>query len=124
MWSLSAESVEWMAFMGSNEHEAKFGLGMGETEAFGGDTFESTVEVAGASKWFDIAKGYGFIIPDNGTADVLLHVSVLRRDGFQSALEGARIVVEAVQRPKGLQAPGRLANLLGEQGLFVLTRGG
>ena len=90
--------------MVSNEYEAKFGLGMGETEAFGGDTFESTVEVAGAIKWFDIAKGYGFIVPDNGAADVLLHVSVLRRDGFKSALEGARIVVEAVQRPKGLQA--------------------
>ena len=44
-----------------------------------------------------------FIVPDDGQADVLLHVTVLRRDGFQTALEGARIVVEASARSKGLQ---------------------
>jgi CspA family cold shock protein len=62
------------------------------------------IEIAGAIKWFDVAKGFGFIVPDNGMPDVLLHVTCLRRDGFQSANEGARIVVEAVQRPRGLQA--------------------
>ena len=34
------------------------------------------IEVAGVIKWFDVAKGYGFIVPDNGMADVLLHVTV------------------------------------------------
>ena len=62
------------------------------------------VEVSGRIKWFDVAKGFGFIIPDNGLPDVLLHVTCLRRDGFQTANEGAHIVVEAVQRPRGLQA--------------------
>ncbi len=62
------------------------------------------VEVAGAIKWFDASKGYGFIIPDDGAPDVLLHVTCLRRDGFQTAYEGARIVVEAVRRDKGMQA--------------------
>jgi CspA family cold shock protein len=62
------------------------------------------IQVSGRIKWFDVAKGFGFIVPDNGMADVLLHVTCLRRDGFQSANEGARIVVEAVQRPRGLQA--------------------
>src|SRR5690606_8453476 len=47
---------------------------------------------------------YGFIVPDSGAPDVLLHVTCLRRDGFQTAYEGARIVVEAVNRPKGMQA--------------------
>ena len=61
------------------------------------------VEVAGHIKWFDVAKGYGFIVPDNGMPDVLLHVTCLRRDGHQAANEGARIVVEAVQRPRGWQ---------------------
>lgn len=61
------------------------------------------VEVSGRIKWFDVSKGYGFIVPDGGQADVLLHVTVLRRDGFQTALEGARIVCEAQQRSKGLQ---------------------
>jgi CspA family cold shock protein len=64
----------------------------------------SVIEIAGVIKWFDVAKGFGFIVPDNGMADVLLHVTCLRRDGFQTAHEGARIVVEAVQRPKGWQA--------------------
>ena len=62
------------------------------------------IEVSGRIKWFDVAKGFGFIVPDHGPPDVLLHVSCLRRDGHQTAHEGARIVVEAVQRPRGLQA--------------------
>ena len=62
------------------------------------------VEVCGAIKWFDATKGYGFIVPDGGGPDVLLHVTCLRRDGFQTAMEGARVVCEAVQRAKGLQA--------------------
>jgi CspA family cold shock protein len=64
----------------------------------------AVIEVAGVIKWFDVSKGYGFIVPDNGMADVLLHVTCLRRDGFQTAYEGARVVCEALARPKGLQA--------------------
>jgi len=62
------------------------------------------VQVSGRIKWFDVAKGFGFIVPDNGLPDVLLHATCLRRDGYPTANEGARIVVEAVQRPRGLQA--------------------
>jgi cold shock protein len=62
------------------------------------------VEVAGRIKWFDVSKGFGFIVPDDGAPDILLHVTCLRRDGFQAASEGARIVVEAVERPRGWQA--------------------
>ena len=61
------------------------------------------VELAGRIKWFDVSKGYGFVVPDDGGGDVLLHVTVLRRDGFQTAYEGARIVCEAQVRSKGLQ---------------------
>ena len=63
-----------------------------------------TIEVSGSIKWFDAGKGFGFIVPDNGMADILLHVTCLRRDGYQTAYEGARIVVEALNRPGGLQA--------------------
>lgn len=70
----------------------------------GGEAPLELVSVSGRIKWFDVAKGFGFIVPDNGLPDVLLHVTCLRRDGFQAANEGARIVVEAVQRPRGLQA--------------------
>jgi len=62
------------------------------------------IEVSGVIKWFDVAKGYGFMVPDNGMADVLLHVTCLRRDGFLTAYEGARVVCEVLARPKGLQA--------------------
>ena len=62
------------------------------------------IEITGVVKWFDVVKGYGFIVPDGGGADVLLHVTVLRRDGFQTAREGARIVCEALERSRGLQA--------------------
>jgi CspA family cold shock protein len=62
------------------------------------------IEVAGVIKWFDASKGYGFIVPDNGMPDVLLHVTCLRRDGYHTAYEGARVVCEVLDRPKGLQA--------------------
>ena len=62
------------------------------------------IEIAGTIKWFDAAKGYGFIVPDEDMPDVLLHVTCLRRDGFQTAYEGARIVCEVLNRPRGLQA--------------------
>lgn len=63
------------------------------------------IEVAGAIKWFDVAKGYGFILPDDAaTGDILLHVTCLRRDGFPTALEGARVVCLARKGERGMQA--------------------
>ena len=77
-------------------------------EARGAETAQDEaldlVEVSGRIKWFDVSKGFGFIVPDDGAPDILLHVTCLRRDGFQAASEGARIVVEAVERPRGWQA--------------------
>jgi CspA family cold shock protein len=64
----------------------------------------SIIEITGAIKWFDVGKGYGFIVPDGGMPDVLLHVTCLRRAGFQVANEGARVVAEVQQGPRGLQA--------------------
>lgn len=62
------------------------------------------VEVSGRIKWFDVAKGYGFVVPDDAQLpDVLLHITVLRRDGYSTAPEGAHIVCEAQRRAKGLQ---------------------
>ncbi len=68
------------------------------------DEATSVIELSGAIKWFDVSKGFGFIVPDNGLPDVLLHVTCLRRDGYQVAYEGARVVCEVLQRPRGLQA--------------------
>lgn len=68
------------------------------------ETATNLVELTGVIKWFDVSKGFGFIVPDNGEADILLHVTCLRRDGYTTAYEGARVVVEVSQRQKGLQA--------------------
>ena len=63
------------------------------------------VEISGTIKWFDVAKGFGFVVPDEAAlGDVMLHVTCLRRDGYQTALEGARIVCQAKQGDRGLQA--------------------
>ena len=62
------------------------------------------VEISGSIKWFDVSKGYGFIVPDiAGVPDILLHVTVMRRDGFHTALEGARIVCMVKKGERGLQ---------------------
>ena len=70
------------------------------------DGYEESVvhQVSGRIKWFDVAKGFGFIVPDDGPPDVLLHAACLRRDGHQTVQEGARITVEAARRTRGLQA--------------------
>jgi CspA family cold shock protein len=67
------------------------------------DGVEAT-EISGTVKWFDAVKGYGFVIPTDGSADVLLHKSVLRDAGHETIGEGATIVCEAVEREKGWQA--------------------
>jgi CspA family cold shock protein len=69
-------------------------------EEIGPDVFE----VSGSVKWFDPAKGYGFILPDDNLPDVLLHVTCLRRAGLQTAYEASRIVCEGIRTSKGLQA--------------------
>ncbi|MBU6299194.1 MAG: CspA family cold shock protein [Alphaproteobacteria bacterium] len=66
---------------------------------------EAAQEVIGQIKWFDLTKGYGFIKPAGGLqGDILLHQTCVRQSGFKAAYEGARVVCEAVQGPKGLQA--------------------
>jgi cold shock protein len=66
---------------------------------------EAVVQIAGRIKWFDMVKGYGFIRPAEGVeGDVLLHQSCVRQSGFKTALEGARVLCDVVQRAKGFQA--------------------
>lgn len=60
--------------------------------------------VAGQIKWFDVAKGFGFIVPDEPGEDILLHVTCLRRDGYVTVNEGAQVVCEVQRGERGLQA--------------------
>ena len=79
-------------------------LRQGAVRELVGETATNLIELSGVIKWFDVSKGFGFIVPDNGMPDILLHVTCLRRDGYQTAYEGARVLCEVLQRPKGLQA--------------------
>jgi CspA family cold shock protein len=60
--------------------------------------------VRGYVKWFDAARGFGFIVSQDGGPDILLHANVLRNFGQGSVAEGAGIVVAAHETPRGLQA--------------------
>ena len=77
---------------------------LGETAAQLKEAGLEVIEIAGSIKWFDASKGYGFIIPDTGETDVLLHVTCLRAGGYQTAYEGARVHCQVLRRPKGMQA--------------------
>ena len=58
----------------------------------------------GTVKWFNDAKGFGFIAPDEGGEDVFVHYSSIQGDGFKTIKEGQPVEFEVTQGPKGLQA--------------------
>ncbi|WCR04145.1 cold-shock protein [Paracoccus saliphilus] len=60
--------------------------------------------VSGLVKWFDPTKGYGFIVNDDGGADILLHANVLRNFGRSSVADHSRVVVQVQSTARGLQA--------------------
>ncbi len=60
----------------------------------------------GTVKWFNDAKGFGFIAPEDGSADVFVHHSAIASEGFRSLQEGQRVSYEVTQGPKGAQASG------------------
>lgn len=79
-------------------------VGMEERLESMADSVDVSFEVTGVVKWFDAVKGYGFIIPDDGRDDVLVHLSCLKQAGHEGLDEGATVTCEAVRRPKGNQA--------------------
>ncbi len=55
----------------------------------------------GTVKWFNDAKGFGFIEPDDGSGDVFAHFSAVQMDGFRTLKQGSRVSFDLVQGPKG-----------------------
>lgn len=60
--------------------------------------------VHGSVKWFDPAKGFGFVVADEGGPDILLHANVLRNFGQSTVADGTRIAVSVQATPRGRQA--------------------
>ncbi|WP_187697804.1 cold-shock protein [Pigmentiphaga humi] len=58
----------------------------------------------GTVKWFNDAKGFGFITPDDGGDDLFAHFSAIQMNGFKTLKEGQKVTFEAAQGPKGKQA--------------------
>lgn len=65
---------------------------------------EELLAVGGAIKWFDVTRGFGFLVDDGGHGDVLVHFSVLREHGRRTLPEGTRVACLASRRERGLQA--------------------
>ncbi|KQZ83605.1 MULTISPECIES: cold shock domain-containing protein CspD [unclassified Pseudomonas] len=64
----------------------------------------SGVKVSGKVKWFNNAKGYGFINEDGKTEDLFAHYSAIQMDGYKTLKAGQSVVFEIIQGPKGLHA--------------------
>ena len=58
----------------------------------------------GTVKWFNDAKGFGFITPADGSADVFVHFSAISASGFKTLAEGQAVSFQVEKGPKGLQA--------------------
>ncbi len=58
----------------------------------------------GTVKWFNDAKGFGFITPDEGGEDLFCHHTAIQSSGFRTLAEGQRVEFEVARGPKGLQA--------------------
>lgn len=58
----------------------------------------------GTVKWFNAEKGFGFIAPDDGSADVFAHFSAINASGYRSLTENQKVEFETERGPKGLQA--------------------
>ncbi|MDN3612503.1 transcription antiterminator/RNA stability regulator CspE [Vibrio ostreicida] len=61
-------------------------------------------KTTGLVKWFNESKGFGFITPDNGGADLFVHFRSIASDGFRTLSEGQKVSFEAEQGDKGPQA--------------------
>jgi CspA family cold shock protein len=66
--------------------------------------FLDTIMATGTVKWFNDAKGFGFITPDDGGDDLFAHFSEVKAEGFKSLQEGQKVSFEVKAGPKGKQA--------------------
>lgn len=80
------------------------GPGSESIEGAENDAGDAPVLLEGVVKWFDAVRGYGFIVPDTGGSDVLVHYNLLSKHGCKCLPTGARIALLARMGPRGMQA--------------------
>jgi CspA family cold shock protein len=70
-------------------------------EQFLAQEFHQMARITGTVKWFNDAKGFGFITPENGEKDCFVHHTAIQAQGFKSLAEGERVEFDVVQGQKG-----------------------
>ncbi|OWU83836.1 cold-shock protein [Oceanicola sp. 22II-s10i] len=65
---------------------------------------KGVTRVRGVVKWFDVGRGFGFVVGDDGGPDILLHINVLRNFGQSSIADGAKVDITAQRTDRGVQA--------------------
>jgi CspA family cold shock protein len=83
---------------------ARLGGGTQQVHAASYDSRKEEGMATGTVKWFNDAKGFGFITPDDGGEDLFAHFSAIQMNGFKTLKEGQKVQFEVVQGPKGKQA--------------------
>lgn len=71
----------------------------------------------GTVKWFNNAKGYGFISPDGGGSDVFAHFSAITMEGYKTLKQGQKVEFDLIDGPRGLQATKIQANTIDESAI-------
>jgi CspA family cold shock protein len=82
----------------------KFRHGPGVPRLFQINAEEAKTMATGTVKWFNDAKGFGFVTPDDGSEDLFAHFSAINMAGFKTLKEGQKVSFDVVQGPKGKQA--------------------
>lgn len=79
----------------------------------------------GQVKWFNNAKGFGFILPDGGGGDLFAHYSAITMEGYKTLKAGQAVSFDVIEGPKGLHAinisPIKLASVAAEPVLAVVN---
>jgi len=73
----------------------------------------------GTVKWFNNAKGYGFISPEGGGSDVFAHFSAIEMDGYKTLKQGQKVLFDLIDGPRGLQATKIKAEIVAEPEIVV-----
>ena len=76
----------------------------------------------GQVKWFNNAKGFGFILPDEGGEDLFAHYSAIGMDGYKTLKAGQQVSFDVVEGPKGLHATNIRALLEQPEDMSVATK--